>query len=141
MSHLRALLGAVAAMTAGLVLAVPAQAIVVPVDPGPIAAGRPIWGSGQNLMSVNASEDYWVGPLRAREHTPRGAAPREPQLMGRLPSNAPAFTNHSQSLPSPTATHTQLIPGRFRWGLLIEYSQERVARRFIFTDAVPDGLA
>lgn len=69
MSHLRALLGAVAAMTAGLVLAVPAQAIVVPVDPGPIAAGRPIWGSGQNLMSVNASEDYWVGPGFAEQIT------------------------------------------------------------------------
>ncbi|MFM9134536.1 MAG: HAD family acid phosphatase, partial [bacterium] len=69
MSHLRALLGAVAAMTAGLVLAVPAQAMVVPVDPGPIVAGRPIWGSGQNLMSVNASEDYWVGPGFAEQIT------------------------------------------------------------------------
>lgn len=69
MSALRVLLGGAAAMAVGLVLAVPAHAAVMPIDPGPIAAGRPIWGSGQNLMSVNATEDYWVGPGFAEQIT------------------------------------------------------------------------
>ena len=69
MSALRAVLIGVVTVAAGLAMALPAQAMVVPVDPGPIAAGRPIWGSGQNLMSVDATEDYWVGPGFAEQIT------------------------------------------------------------------------
>ncbi len=40
----------------------PAHAAVVPVDPGPIAAGKPLVGSGQNLPSLGVTETYDSGP-------------------------------------------------------------------------------
>jgi len=41
---------------------VPASAQVVPVDPGTTAAGKPIWGTGQNLPPLAATVPYFVGP-------------------------------------------------------------------------------
>ena len=35
---------------------------VVPVDPGPSAAGKPIWATGQNLPPLIATGTYFVGP-------------------------------------------------------------------------------
>jgi len=43
-------------------LAAPAQAAVVPVDPGPIAAGRPILGTTQNLPPLGSTGTYDAGP-------------------------------------------------------------------------------
>jgi phosphoglycolate phosphatase-like HAD superfamily hydrolase len=43
-------------------LAAPAQAAVVPVDPGPIAAGRPILGTTQNLPPLGSTGTYDSGP-------------------------------------------------------------------------------
>jgi len=44
-------IGLAVALLAGAA-AVPASAAVVPVDPGPVAAGRPIVGTGQNLPPI-----------------------------------------------------------------------------------------
>ena len=58
---------AIATLAAGLLLATPAvQAAVVPVDPGPTAAGKPIWGTGQNLPSMKVTGNYFAGPENAQ---------------------------------------------------------------------------
>lgn len=51
-------------LTATAFLAAPAlaSAAVVPVDPGPTAAGKPIWGTGQNLPPLITTGNYFVGP-------------------------------------------------------------------------------
>ncbi len=52
-----------AAVVATLLLtATPASAAVVPVDPGPIANGRPIVGTTQNLPSLDSAQPYDAGP-------------------------------------------------------------------------------
>lgn len=55
------------ALAVGLALGVaPAvQAAVVPVDPGPIAAGKPIVGTTQNLPPMQVSGNYFAGPQNA----------------------------------------------------------------------------
>lgn len=53
---------AVAGLALSGVTAGAASAVVVPVDPGPTAAGRPIWGTGQNLPPMVATGNYFVGP-------------------------------------------------------------------------------
>ncbi len=50
------------AATALLLAATPASAAVVPVDPGPIANGRPIVGTTQNLPSLESAQPYDAGP-------------------------------------------------------------------------------
>ena len=54
-------------LAAGLVFAVApvAHAAVVPVDPGPIAAGKPIWGTTQNLPPIQVTGNYFAGPQNA----------------------------------------------------------------------------
>jgi hypothetical protein len=68
MSRMNVLLVAIAVALLGATT--PASAQVVPVDPGPIGAGRPIVGTTQNLPSLDASEPFdagpgFEGPLRA----------------------------------------------------------------------------
>ena len=46
---------------------VAAQAQTVPVDPGPIAKGRPILGTTQNLPSLDSEHPYDVGPGTASQ--------------------------------------------------------------------------
>lgn len=52
------------AVTTVALVAAPAlaSAAVVPVDPGPTAAGKPIWGTGQNLPPLVTTGNYFVGP-------------------------------------------------------------------------------
>ena len=56
-----------AALLEFVLVASPASAQVVPVDPGSTAAGRPIWGTGQNLPPLTANTPYFVGPGFATE--------------------------------------------------------------------------
>lgn len=56
-----------AALLEFVLVASPASAQVVPVDPGSTAAGRPIWGTGQNLPPLTANAPYFVGPGFATE--------------------------------------------------------------------------
>lgn len=42
-----------------------AHAEVMPVDPGDIAAGRPLAGTGQNLPPITGADIYDAGPLNA----------------------------------------------------------------------------
>lgn len=55
-----AVLTGLTAACAVLVLA-PAQAAVVPIDPGPAAAGKPIVGTTQNLPPLDATSMYYAG--------------------------------------------------------------------------------
>lgn len=61
----RALLASVLAAVLALGIVPAAQAAVVPVDPGPMAAGKPIWGTTQNLPPMTVTGSYSVGPENA----------------------------------------------------------------------------
>lgn len=71
MSRVRRPLLAVASSVAAALLAltgaIPSHAAVVPVDPGPVAAGRPIVGTGQNLPSLGVTQTYDAGPGFAQQ--------------------------------------------------------------------------
>ena len=56
-----ALLGALLALAAAPAV----NAAVVPVDPGPTAAGRPIVGTTQNLPPMTVTGNYFAGPQNA----------------------------------------------------------------------------
>lgn len=59
----RLLVAVVASAT--LLVAPAAHAAVVPIDPGPVAAGKPIWGTRQNLPPMTVTSTYTVGPTNA----------------------------------------------------------------------------
>ena len=64
----------------GLGGAVAAQAAVVPIDPGPSAAGKPIWGTRQNLPPMTVTSTYTAGPENAQaieEYYDSGQARRD----------------------------------------------------------------
>jgi hypothetical protein len=84
----RALLPAslAAILVAGLALwiAPTAQAMVVPVDPGPSAAGKPIWGTTQNLPPMSVTGSYFAGPQNAaaiEEYYDSGQAKRDQESI------------------------------------------------------------
>ena len=57
-----------------------ASAALVPIDPGPIGAGRPILGTTQNLPSLGSTDIYDAGPGFAEQITDyytKGAALRD----------------------------------------------------------------
>lgn len=59
-------LGAVTLVSLLALVTAPAvQAVVVPVDPGPTAAGRPIVGTTQNLPPMTVTGNYFAGPENA----------------------------------------------------------------------------
>lgn len=62
-------LAALALSAIAVTLAPAASAEVVPVDPGVIAAGRPIVGTTQNLPPLGGSDIYDIGPGPAEEIT------------------------------------------------------------------------
>lgn len=62
---LLALLAPALAACLALGIAPVAQAAVVPVDPGPTAAGKPIWGTTQNLPPMTVTGNYFTGPENA----------------------------------------------------------------------------
>ena len=76
------------ALAAGLVLAVvpTAQAAVVPVDPGPQAAGKPIWGTTQNLPPMQVTGNYFAGPENAEaieDYYDSGQAKRDQEAIAK----------------------------------------------------------
>lgn len=75
-------------LAAGLSLAaVPAvQASVVPIDPGPQAGGRPIWGTTQNLPPMGVTGNYFSGPQNAAaivQYYESGQARRDQESVAR----------------------------------------------------------
>ena len=61
-----------------------AQAAVVPVDPGPQAAGKPIWGTTQNLPPMQVTGNYFAGPQNAEaieDYYDSGQAKRDQQAV------------------------------------------------------------
>jgi hypothetical protein len=60
------------------------QAAVVPIDPGPRAEGRPIWGTTQNLPPMGVTGNYFAGPQNAAaivEYYDSGQARRDQQSV------------------------------------------------------------
>ena len=73
-------------LAAGLVFAMApaAHAAVVPVDPGPIAAGKPIWGTTQNLPPMQVTSNYFAGPQNAQaieDYYDSGQAKRDQEAI------------------------------------------------------------
>ena len=61
-----------------------AQAAVVPVEPGPSAAGKPIWGTTQNLPPMTVTGNYFAGPQNAaaiEEYYDSGQAKRDQESI------------------------------------------------------------
>jgi hypothetical protein len=58
--------------------------MVVPVDPGPSAAGKPIWGTTQNLPPMSVTGSYFAGPQNAaaiEEYYDSGQAKRDQESI------------------------------------------------------------
>lgn len=77
-----------ASVVAALVvlMAPAARASVVPVDPGPVAKGRPIWGTTQNLPSMGSTASYTAGPQNAAtiiDYYDSGQALRDQQAVAK----------------------------------------------------------
>lgn len=80
----RAALAAVIALGLAVSSAPAAQASVVPVDPGPTAAGKPIWGTRQNLPPMLVTGNYFAGPQNAQaieEYYDSGQARRDQESV------------------------------------------------------------
>ena len=61
-----------------------ASAAVVPIDPGPAAAGKPIWGTRQNLPPMTVTGNYFAGPQNAQaieEYYDSGQARRDQESV------------------------------------------------------------
>lgn len=83
---LLALLSPALAIGIALGMAPAAQAAVVPVDPGPTAAGRPIWGTTQNLPPMQVTGNYFAGPQNAEaieDYYDSGQAKRDQQAIAK----------------------------------------------------------
>ena len=61
----RTVLAAIVGLSFALIAVPTVHAAVVPVDPGPTVAGKPIWGTTQNLPPMTVSSNYFVGPQNA----------------------------------------------------------------------------
>lgn len=75
-------------LAAGLILSAgsTAHAAVVPVDPGPTAAGKPIWGTTQNLPPMEVTGNYFAGPQNAEaieDYYDSGQAKRDQKAIAK----------------------------------------------------------